>query len=271
MENLFTSIKWKMPELLRRFKKGNLRSRKTDYETPGLEMKAELQCFLEGLLVVGLFAYFFYRSFLAIIVLIPGIWFYRKEKIKSAGKKRKYVLEQQFKETLLSVQTNLQSGYSIENAFLESYSYIVNLHGKSSDMAKELVWIQKGMANGDTLEHLLWDLGKRCPNSALEDFANIYSIACKTGSGWSEINMKIITGISQRMELKQEIETLVHGKKVESRMMSIIPFFILFYMDVTSRGYFDVLYHNPAGIIIMSACMAGYVFAFLMSEKITEI
>ena len=260
-----------MLELRHRFKRGNLRSKKTDYVAPKLEMKEEIECFLEGLLIIGLFAYFFYRSFLAVIVLIPGIWFYRKEKMKKAGQKRKYALEQQFKETLLSVQTNLQSGYSIENAFLESYSYIANLHGKSSDMAKELLRMQMGMANGDTLEHLLWDLGKRCPESALEDFANIYSIACKTGSGWTEIIMKIIAGISQRMEIKQEIETLVHGKKVESRMMSIVPFFILFYMDMTSEGYFDVLYHNLAGIVIMSVCMAGYVFAVLMSERITEI
>lgn len=271
MENLFTSIKWKMPEFPLLSKRGELRLKKTDYAAPELDVKAEIQCLLEGFMIVCLFAYFFYRSFLAVIILMPGIWFYRKEKMKKSGQKKIYLLEQQFKETLISVQTNLQSGYSVENAFLESYSYIVNVYGKSCDMARELAWIQKGLANGDTLEHLLWDLGRRCPESALEDFANIYSIACKTGSGWTEIIVKIISGISQRMEIKQEIETLIHGKKVESRMMSIIPFFILFYMNTTSKGYFDILYHNPAGIVIMSVCMAGYIFAFLMSERITEI
>ena len=260
-----------MPVFFLRFKRRKVRLNKTNYAAPALDIKEELQCFLEGGILLGLVAYFFYRSFLAIILFSPGIWFYRKEKMKKAGKKRKYFLEQQFKETLLAVQTNLQSGYSIENAFLESYSYIANVFGKNSDMAKELIWMQKGLANGDTLEHLLWDLGKRCPESALEEFAKIYSIACKTGSGWTEIIMKIIAGISQRMEIKQEIETLIHGKKVESRMMCVIPFFILFYMDVTSKGYFDVLYHNPAGVLVMSACLAAYIFAFLLSEKITEL
>ena len=244
---------------------------KTDYTAPEPEIKEQFQCILEGFIIVCLFAYFFYRSYLAVLILTPGVWFYRKEKLKKIGQKRKYILEQQFKETLLSVQTNLQSGYSIENAFLESYSYIANLYGKTSDMAKELNRIQKGLMNGDTLEHLLWDLGRRCPESALEEFANIYVIASRTGSGWTEIIMKIIVSISQRMETKQEIETLIHGKKLESRMMCVIPFFILFYMDMTSKGYFDVLYHNPAGIIIMTLCMAGYIFAFLLSEKITEL
>lgn len=260
-----------MQELYPRFKGGRGRIRKTNYATPRFDLKEEMKCLLEGLMILSLLAYFFYRSLFVAVLFSPGLWFYRKEKMKKVGKKRKYVLEQQFKETLLAVQTNLQSGYSIENAFIESNSYIVNVYGKSSDMAKELMWIQKGLANGDTLEHLLWDLGKRCPESALEEFANIYSIACKTGSGWTEVIMKIIAGINQSMEIRQEIETLIHGKKVESRMMSIIPFFILFYMDITSKGYFDVLYHNPLGIIIMSICLVVYVFAFLMSEKITEI
>ena len=265
------SIKWKMQELSFLFKKSDLKKLKTDYAEPGLEMKEEAQCLLEGVLIVCLFSYFFYRSYFAVVILAPGIFFYRKEKKKRKGEKRKILLEQQFRETLLSVQTNLQSGYSVENAFLESYPYIVNLYGKTSDMAVELKRIQRGLANGDTMEHLLWDLGKRCPESAVEDFANIYLIAVKTGSGWTEIIMKIIADISQKMEMKQEIETLIHGKKLESRMMCIIPFFILFYMDLTSKGYFDVLYHNIAGIVIMTICMAAYVFAFLMSEKITEL
>lgn len=271
MDSLFTHIKWKMPEFFLRIKKNTLQRKKINYAAPGLDFSEEVRCLAEGFLIDCLFAYFFYRSYVAVFCLAPGIWFYRKEKIKRSGQKRKYILEQQFKETLLSVQTNLQSGYSVENAFLESYFYVVSVYGKNCDMARELAWIKRGLENGDTLEHLLWDLGKRCPESALEDFANIYSIACKTGSGWTEIIMKIIASISQRMEMKQEIETLIHGKKVESRVMSIVPFFILLYMDVTSKGYFDVLYHNLAGIIIMSICMAAYIFAFLMSEKITEI
>ena len=231
----------------------------------------EVKFWVEGFGIVCLLAYFFYRSYVALMVLIPGIWFYRKENVKRFAKKRKTVLEQQFKETLVSVQTNLQSGYSVENAFKESYQYVVDLYGKKSDMAEELMWIKKGLSNGDTLEHLLLDLGRRCPQSALEDFANIYVIACKSGGGWTEVIVKIVAGINQRMEIQQEIETMIHGKKMESRIMCIIPFFILFYMDVTSKGYFDVLYHNLAGIMIMTVCLGIYIFAFLMSEKITEI
>ena len=271
MDSLFTHLRWKMPEWNILIRRQGRHKGKINYSQSKPEWKIEIRFWVEGFGIVCLLAYFFYRSYVALIVLIPGIWFYRKEKVKRFGKKRKTVLEQQFKETLVSVQTNLQSGYSVENAFKESYQYVVDLYGEKSDMAEELMWIKKGLSNGDTLEHLLLDLGRRCPQSAIEDFANIYVIACKSGGGWTEVIVKIVAGINQRMEIQQEIETMIHGKKLESRIMCIIPFFILFYMDVTSKGYFDVLYHNLAGIMIMTVCLGIYIFAFLISEKITEI
>ena len=273
MENLIAIIKWKRLGWFSwiRGAKGEVHKKRTDYSVSGLSIKEEIQCLLEGLGIVALAAYFFFRSFIAVLLLLPGIWFYRKEKIRRDRKKRKQILEQQFRECLFSVQTNLQSGYSMENAFIESYSYVVNIYGSGSDMAKELTVIQQGLANGNTLENLLRDMGKRCPSSALEEFAEIYSIACRSGGSWKEVIRKIISGISQRIELRQEIETLIHGKKQESRIMCVVPFLILIYMNITNKGYFDVLYHNPAGIAIMTVCLVGYVLAFLVSEKITEI
>ena len=271
MENLFIHIRWKMQELNRLTRKGAKENLKINYIQWKPAWKEEIRYCAEGFGMICIVAYFFYRSVVAVIVLMPGIWFYRRERIKQARMKRKIVLEQQFKETLLAVQTNLQSGHSIENAFIESGKYVIEVYGKDCDMVRELLWIKKGISNGVSMEHMLLDLGKRCPESALEDFANIYSIACRSGGGWTQVIVKIVSSISQRMELKQEIESMIHGKKLESRIMCIVPFFILFYMDITSKGYFDILYHNPAGIVIMTVCLGVYLFAFILAEKITEI
>ena len=271
MENLFIHIKCKLQDWNNKLQKNKKVNSKTDYKNPILTWQEEVRIFLEGIVIVGLFSYFFYRSILAFVLLSPGIWLYRNEKRRRLWKKRKERLEEEFKDTLLAIQTNLQAGYSIENAFVESYHYMVGIFGSTSDMAMELAWIRKGLGNGDTLEHLLGDLGNRCPNSALQDFSNIFSVISKTGGNWNEIIAKIVGQIVQRIELQEEINILIHGKKMESRMMCIIPFFILFYMDTTSRGYFDVMYHNILGVSIMTICMVAYVYAFLSAEKITEI
>ena len=53
--------------------------------------------------------------------------------------------------------------------------------------------------------------------------------------------------------------------------MNMVPFFIIFYISISSPGFFDVLYHNPFGIVLMSICMVVYMAAYLMSEKIVNI
>ena len=257
-----------MQELRKVFK---IRFRKNLNKEGTLSIKEEVQCFLEGIVIVMVFAYFFYRSYVACVFLSPLLLFYRKHKKKQILKIKIESMEQQFKETILSVQTNLQAGYSMENAFMESYQDVVRIYGENSYMGQELEKIKRGLNNGNTLENILQDLGKRCPNSEIYEFANLYCVGCKTGNQWKEIISKTVSLITQKIELKEEIEILVHGKKTESRIMCIVPFFILFYMDITSKGYFDVLYHNIVGMIIMTICMIVYIAAYLLSEKITEI
>ena len=268
MENLFTSIKCRMQESENLFKKSH---KNHDHTAAGLSRMEEVRCILEGAVIVVLFSYFFYRSYLAVLFLSPLCIFYRKYRKEQLMKLKKETLELQFKETILAVMTNLQAGYSMENAFVESYQDIVRIYGKDSAMAMELLIIRKGLKNGNTLEKLLMDLAGKCPDSEISEFAQVYSIASKTGSQWREVISKTVSLISQKIEIKEEIEILIHGKKTESRIMCIIPFFILLYMDITSRGYFDILYHNILGVLIMTACMAVYIAAYLLAEKVTEI
>lgn len=266
MGNLYINIKCRMQEL------GNLfRGEKRNYFTGTPDTKEEIRCWLEGIGIVFLFSYFFYRSAAAILFLSPLSYRYQKLRKKQVIRYQQEQLELQFKDTILAVGTNLQAGYSMENAFVESYQDIVRIYGKNSHMAKELQIIRQGLNNGKTLEELLLNLAGRCPGGEIAEFAEVYSIACKTGSRWKEVISKTVSVISEKIEIKEEIELTIHGKKTESRIMCMIPFFILLYMDVTSQGYFDVLYHNVIGILIMSACMGVYIAAYLLSEKITEI
>ncbi|MBR1861388.1 MAG: hypothetical protein IJ796_05975 [Lachnospiraceae bacterium] len=69
---------------------------------------------------MALLSYFFYRSWIAMIPMIPvGVFFYKKLKIKRI-KSNKDKLERQFKECILSVSIAIKAGYAVENAFRES-------------------------------------------------------------------------------------------------------------------------------------------------------
>ena len=60
-------------------------------------------------------------------------------------------------------------------------------------------------------------------------------------------------------------------KKLEQKIMNAVPFLIIFYVSSTSRGFFDVLYHNPAGIVVMTVCLGFYGAAYRLSRRIVEI
>ena len=278
MVSLRAATKWTVQELpihkeKREHSTGSKVKRKepTDYKEYRFTLKEEFRCDLEGVLAAAVFSYFFYRSIWAFAMLAPLILFYRKEKKRRLTMRRMERLEKEFRETLLSVNINLQAGYSMENAFMESYKDVLNLFGKSSCMAEELIIIRKGMGNGIPLVQLLLDLGNRCPGGEIQEFAEVFSIAERTGGKWQEIMKKTVDIIQEKAEIKEEIGTIIHAKRVESQIMCLVPFGILFYMNLSSPGYFDVLYHNVAGICIMTVCLLLYFIAFYWAGKITEI
>ena len=265
MASLNLPSNWRMPDLFHRKET----SSKSVYGA--LSLKEEIRCLLEGIAVAALFAYFFYRSLLAFFLLLPGVYRYRSFRKQGILRQKQEKLQLQFKELLLAVNTNMQAGYSIENAFLNSRRDMLQLFGSDSEIVKELEILKKGMGNGIPLSRLLKDLGERSGEGEIREFAEVFVTAGETGGRWNDIMKKTVDMIQLRMEIKEEIAVLIHAKKTESRIMSVIPFFILFYMDLTSQGYFDMLYHQPVGIVIMTACMCLYCTAFLMGEKITEL
>ena len=78
-------------------------------------------------------------------------------------------------------------------------------------------------------------------------------------------------GIAVFRGLEKEIDVAISGKRFEQMIMSIVPGGIIFYMQITSEGFLDVLYHSTFGVLIMSFCLAIYIFSFWMGRKIIRI
>ena len=86
-----------------------------------------------------------------------------------------------------------------------------------------------------------------------------------------EILEKTADQIRDRIDIENEIRILLGSRRMEQRIMDAVPFLIIAYIGTVSRGFFDVLYHNAAGILFMTVCLAVYLAAFLLSEKILQI
>lgn len=226
---------------------------------------------VEGMLLIGIFAYFFYRSVWACLVLSPTLLLFLRRKKKELAKKRRQELHTQFGDAVLSVSANQKAGYSVENAFIEAYRDMTMLYGEESPICRELYTIGKGLENNVVLEKLLYDFGCRSHVQDIIQFAEVFIIAKRNGGNMTEILSVTADTIEQKTAVDKEIEVLLSSRKMEQKIMNAVPFFIIFYISLTSKGFFDVLYHNPAGVLIMTICLAVYLAAFILSGKIVEI
>ena len=58
--------------------------------------------------------------------------------------------------------------------------------------------------------------------------------------------------------------------KYEQQIMNLMPMGIIGYIRLTNPSYFDPLYHNPFGIVMMTVVLVIYYLAYRMSEKILD-
>lgn len=242
-----------------------------DYAEYHFSIKEGILYFLEGIALIAMIGYFFYRSWIAFVCLFPVMMLFLREKKKELAKKRRQELSVQFKDLILSVSANLKAGYSVENAFRESYRDIEMLYGADSPICQEVRHIIAGMENNAVLEKLLYSMGQRSHQPDIMQFADVFMIAKRSGGNMTDILAKTAAVIEQKTETDKEIQLMLSARKMEQKIMNMVPFLIIFYVGVTSDGFFDVLYHNLIGIVIMTVCLGFYGAAYLLSKQIVEI
>ena len=235
------------------------------------DLRYKITYFLEGTVLIAVFGYFFYRSFMITVLAMPLSIFYVRYKSNQAVIKNRYELRIQFKEALNSINGSYRAGYSLENAFVEAVRDMVAFYGRDSAIVKELEAIRTGLGNNQPLTTLIEDMGKRTVVRDINEFASVLVIGKQTGGNIGEMIETFISVTQEKVQAMQEIEAMISAKKMEQKIMCCVPFFIIFYIDMTSKGFFDMLYNNIAGRLIMTVCLGLYLVSIGMAQKITDI
>ncbi len=239
-----------------------------DYHKYAWGKKELVIALVQTVTIVGFLSYFFYQSFLMMLPMsIVGVGYFQmlKQKKQESCKEE---LTLQFKECILSVAASLKAGYAIENAFLESRFDMELLYGRDSLIYQELELIRRGLVMNITLEEQLFSLADRSDSEEIAQFAMVFSVAKRNGGNLSEIITTSSEVIGQRLDARQEMRTMLSGRQMEQNVMKLMPFAVLGYISASYPGYFDMLYHNWQGAMIMTGCLAIYLAAYALGEKI---
>jgi len=226
---------------------------------------------LQGILFVLVLGILFYQSIFGVLFLIPLVLIYLKRKKKLLINDRKWELNQEFRDSIISLSAALNAGYSAENAFEEARKDLKLLYREDSLIMQELSYIIKQIHMNISIEKALYDFGRRTGIEDIINFAEVFATAKRTGGDLIKIIQTSANAISDKIEVKREIITIVTGKKQEANIMKLIPPGILLYLHCFTPGFLTPLYHNLFGVIIMTLLLAIYLGAYLLADKIVSI
>lgn len=225
----------------------------------------------QGLALSGVFAYVFYRSIVVFIILIPFGILYPVLKRKELREKRLEQLNVEFKEGISLLSSFLSAGYSVENAFSSSVRELKLLFGEDGLITIEFKHIENQIKINRSVEQALMEFATRSGLDDVKNFAEVFVAAKRSGGELVSIISHSANIIRDKISVRQEILTMSASKQFEQKVMNMIPFFIVIYIDLTSPGFFHVMYTTAIGKVVMTVCMVLYVLAFFISRKIMSI
>lgn len=246
----------------------NLLKKKIQYE---LDKRQILLGIGEGICCLVITALLFFDNLFMVILMLPYLHIYLKKKEKHLKEKNELEVSAQFRDGMLSINAALGVGYSVENAFSEAVRELENLYKPDSIIVKEFREVVRRIDLNENVEDALEAMAERLKIEECVYFAEVFRYAKRSGGNLIDIIKKTSENISEKMGVKEEISVLISGKKMEQKIMNMMPFGIIAYLRFGSYEFIAPMYGNVFGFCVMTICLLMYLAAKILSEKITEI
>lgn len=233
--------------------------------------KGILLCLLKAEGAAALLAWLFYRHIAAFLFMQPLTFCLMRNIRRKELRQKEQRLGGQFKDGLLALAASVRAGHSAENAFQDAADELTFLYGPQERITCEFRRVTGRVKMNVPLEQAVSELADRCKLSDIWTFAEVFSVARRTGGELGKVILDTVQTIAGRLEVREEIDTMLRGKQYEQKIMRAVPLLLLIYMDLTSPGLFSVLYSSFLGRGVMTGCLAVYLAALWLAERISDI
>ncbi len=165
----------------------------------------------------------------------------------------------------------LAAGYSMENALEAGITELTALYGSGGMLVKEFAFMTKQIKLNCTAEQALENFAERSGIEEVGSFVQVFIVAKRGGGDLVSIMNRTAESIRDKIQVFEEIRTMTAARRYEQRIMNLLPFLIILYVDFTSPGFFNLIYTSVTGRILMTICLGVYAAAFWLSGKILDI
>jgi tight adherence protein B len=187
-------------------------------------------------------------------------------------KKRKKEILLGFKDLLYSLSASFQTGRMMTEALLEAEESLSLIYKKDEQIMKELHLINEKLSKELLREEdVLISFAKRSGQEDILNFFTVYFTCKKSGGDIAGLIDSSAKQIISKIEIEDEIKTLISKKKFESKILGIVPIILLIFLRVSGSEYLSVMYDSLYGVCLMSVCVALLLASFYLSERITDV
>lgn len=236
-----------------------------------LTAREKAKSLVTGVLILGITSKLFFNTLWMLPVMSPYLLYHLKKYENNITRRRQEETAVQFKDAMMSISAALTVGYSVENALAEALREVSGLYGEQCTMAKELRAVVSQISMNTNVEDALNKMAERIKLEDALYFSEVFRYAKRSGGNLIDIIGKTAGNINDKLTVMEDIKTLISGKRMEQKIMNVMPFMIIAYLRFGAYEFISPMYGNVLGFVTMCVCLLVYFAAGLLSEKIVDI
>ncbi len=184
--------------------------------------------------------------------------------------KRRKELNGQFRDMLDALTTSLGAGKNVNDSLISVYDDLKIQYDEDAYILKEMEVIISGIHNNVPVEQLLEDFGNRSGIDDISSFANVFKISYRKGGNIKDIIKNTHDILNDKMEIGQDIETLMTSNKLEQNIMIVIPIVLIGVIKLMSPEFAEN-FVKPTGIISTTIGLIIFVIAYFIGKSVLDI
>jgi len=222
--------------------------------------------------VIFVIAFIFYRSILLSMLLVPLSLLYPGIKTRAIIARRKKELNIQFKDMLYSLSSSISAGKTVEGAFREVLKDLPVMYPEPNTfILVEISRIISRLDTNETLESALSDFSLRAKLDDVDNFVNVFNICKRSGGNLSEVIKNTSAIINDRIEVAQEVDTMLAERKFEQKVLNVVPILMILMLSATAPDYMSPVFNTSMGRFTMSISILLLAAAWFISAKFCNI
>lgn len=215
--------------------------------------------------VVGLITFFFSRSLVAMLIITIVVMFAPLMYVRHRRRRRFYSFLEQLPDALELMVRSLQAGHSFSSALQMVATEMPD------PIAREFGKTYEEQNLGLNIKSALENLVERVPILDLKLCVTAVLIQREIGGNLSEVLRNISHTIRERFRIQGEIRVKSAQARLSGYIVSALPFFLFFWINLVNPSYMKTLYDHPNGVYILATGVIMQIIGWLIIRKIVDI